>query len=167
MKRRLVVLPDSVEQDAGASDVARASETGLDLGEPPHVAFRGRMGCIKRLEELGRIAQLLEVDSEIVLRIDVELPEMRAAPERLAVQSRQNLTGERRHRLRQDGQGFAVDLIAPAAPFHQMPQREQETAATGIGEHGLQGAVARFALLFDRLAQAAEVDIRGRRDQAT
>src|SRR5882672_3143130 len=90
MKRRLVVLPDSVEQDAGACDVARPSQTRQDPGEPPHVAFRRRMGGIKRQEELRRIAQLLEVDSEIVLRIDVELPEMRATLQRLALQSRQN-----------------------------------------------------------------------------
>jgi len=40
MKRRLVVLPDSIEQDAGACDVARASQTGLEPGEPPRVALR-------------------------------------------------------------------------------------------------------------------------------
>src|SRR5712692_9591123 len=125
------------------------------------------MGGIKRQEELRRIAQLLEVDSEIVLRIDVELPEMRATLQRLALQSRQNLIGKRRHRLRQKGQRFAVDLVAPAAAFYQVPQREQETAATGIGENGLKGAVARLALLFDRIAQAGEIDIRSCRDQAS
>jgi hypothetical protein len=45
-----------------------------------------------------------------------------------------------------------------------LPQREQETAATRIGENGLQGGVAGLALAFDRLAQAAEVDIRSRCD---
>src|SRR5260370_7235218 len=95
---------------------------------------------MERQEELRRIAQLLEVDSEIVLRIGIELPEMRATLERLAMPSRQNFIGERRHRLRQDGQRFAVDLVAPAAAFYQMPQREQETAATGTGENGLQSA---------------------------
>ena len=48
-----------------------------------------------------------------------------------------------------------------------MPQRQQETAAAGIGENGLQGGVARFALPLDRFAQADEVDIRSRRDQAS
>src|ERR1700682_207990 len=111
MKRRLVVLPDSIERDAGACDVARASQTGLEPGEPPHVALRGRIGGIERQEELRRIAQLLEIDSEIVLRTDVELPEMRATLEGLAMQSRQNFIGKRRYRLRQDGQRFAVDLV--------------------------------------------------------
>ena len=73
------------QKPAGGCDVARASQTGLEPGEPPHVALRGRMGGIKRQEELRRIAQLLEVDSEIVLRTDVELPEMRATLERLAM----------------------------------------------------------------------------------
>src|SRR5262245_25806982 len=98
MKRRLVFLPDGIEQNAAACDVAHAPETGLKPGEPPHVALRGRLRGIKRQEELRRIAQLLEVDSEIVLRIAVELPEMRATPERLAVHARQNLVRERRHR---------------------------------------------------------------------
>ena len=79
MKLRLIILPDGIEQNAGACDVARASQTGLEPGEPPHVALCGRMGGIKRQEELRRIAQLLEVDSEIVLRLGVELPEMRPA----------------------------------------------------------------------------------------
>src|SRR5258707_15774504 len=125
MKRRLVVLPDSIEQVAGTCDVAHASQTGLEPGEPPRVALRGRMGGIKRQEELRRIAQLLEVDSEIVLRIDVELLEMRATLERLAMRSCQNFIGERRHRLREDGKRFAVDLVAPAAAFYQVFQREQ------------------------------------------
>src|SRR5713101_3855146 len=68
---------------------------------------------------------------------------------------------------RLDSQRFAVDFVAPAAAFHHVPQREQETAATGSGENGLQGAVARLALLFDRLAKADQVDIRSRRDQAS
>jgi hypothetical protein len=33
-----------------------------------------------------------------MLRIDIELPEMRATLERLAMQARQNLVRERRHR---------------------------------------------------------------------
>jgi hypothetical protein len=56
-------------------------------------------------------------------------------------------------RLRQDGQHFAVDLVAPTAAFYHVPQREQETAATWIGENALQCAVARLAPLFNRLAQ--------------
>ncbi len=51
-----------------------------------------------------RLAQFLEVDPEIVLRIVVELPEMRAALERLAMQLRQNFIGERRYRRRQHRQ---------------------------------------------------------------
>ena len=66
MKCRLVVLPDSIEQDAGACDVARASQTGLEPGESLDVALRGRMGGIKRQEELRRPAQLLEVDSNTI-----------------------------------------------------------------------------------------------------
>src|SRR5258706_2609026 len=104
------------------------------------------MGGVKRQEELRRIAQLLEADSEIVLRIGIELPEMRGTLERLAMQSRQNFIGERRNRVRQDSQRFAVDFVAPAAAFYHVPQREQETAATGIGENGLQSAVARPSL---------------------
>ena len=104
MKRRPVVLPDGIEQDAGVCDVARASQTGLDPEESRHVALRGCMGGVKRQEELRRIAQLLEADSEIVLRIGIELPEMRGTLERLAMQSRQNFIGERRNRVRQDSQ---------------------------------------------------------------
>jgi hypothetical protein len=47
-----------------------------------------------------RLAQFLEVDPEIVLRIVVELPETRAALERL----RQNFIGERQYRWRQHRQ---------------------------------------------------------------
>src|ERR1700680_1340351 len=65
MKRRLVVLPDRIEQDAGACDVARASQTDLESRGPRHVALRGRLGGIKRQKELHRIAQLLDVDSKI------------------------------------------------------------------------------------------------------
>ncbi len=65
------------------------------------------------------------------------------------MQSTQNLIGEHRHRLRQDRQRFAVDLVAPATALHQMPEREQEAAAPGIGENALQGAVARLPLLLE------------------
>jgi hypothetical protein len=123
MKRRLVVVPDSIEQSPGACDVARASHSSLEPGEPPYIALRGRMGGIKRQEELRRIAQFLEVDSEIVLRTDIELPEMRATLVRLAMQSHQIFSGKRRHRLRQDGQRFAADLVAPAAAAQSRPAR--------------------------------------------
>src|SRR4029453_14797661 len=43
MKRRLVFLPDGIEQNAAACDVARASESGLEPCEPPHIALRGPM----------------------------------------------------------------------------------------------------------------------------
>src|SRR5207237_6235182 len=91
---------------------------------------------------------------------------MRAAPERLAMQARQNFISERRYRLREHGQRLAVDLVAPAAAFYQVPQREQETTAADIGENAPQRRVARLALLFDRLAQAVEVDIPNRRCEA-
>ena len=52
------------------------------------------MAGVKRQEELRRVAQLLEIDSEIVLRLGVELPEMRATLARLTVQARQNLIRE-------------------------------------------------------------------------
>src|SRR5450631_3393672 len=92
---------------------------------------------------------------------------MRAALERLAMQAVENFIGERGHRLRKDGQRFAVDLVAPAAAFDQVPQREQETTATRIGENGLQRGVARSALHFDRLAQGIEVDIGSSPEQAS
>ena len=92
---------------------------------------------------------------------------MRATLERLPVQSRQNFVGERRHRLRQDSQRVAVDLVAPAAALDPVPERKQKAAATRIGENRLQGAVARLALPFDRLAQAVEVDLRRRHYQAS
>lgn len=101
------------------------------------------------------------------MRACVELPEMRAALERLAMQALENFVGKRRHGLGEDGQRFAVDLVAPAAALYQVPQREQEATATGVGENGLQRGVARFALPFDRLAQAVEVDIRSRRGEAS
>ena len=65
-----------------------------------------------------RLAQLLEVDPEIVLRIVVELPETRAGLERLAMQPRQNFIGERQYRQRPHRQRLAVDLVALAAAFH-------------------------------------------------
>jgi len=51
------------------------------------------MPRVKWQKEFRRIAQFLEVDPEIVLRIVVELPEMRAALERLAIQPPQNFEG--------------------------------------------------------------------------
>lgn len=140
LKRRPVVLPDRIEQDAGAGDVARASQTALEPGEPRYVALRGRLGGIKRREQLGRIVQLLEVDSEVVLRIGVELSEMRTALERLAMQTRQNFIGERRYRLRQDGQRFAVDLVAPAAAFHQLPSESRKRLQRGSAKTGCNAA---------------------------
>ena len=57
-----------------------------------------------------RLAQFLEVNPEIVLRIVVELPEMRAA---LETPCDATAIGERQYRQR-----LAVDLVAPAAAFH-------------------------------------------------
>ena len=77
------------------------------------------------------------------------------------MKSRQNLASERQHRLRQDDQRLAVDFIAPAATLYHVAQREQKTAATGISESSLHGAVVRLAPLFDHLAKAVQVDIWG------
>jgi hypothetical protein len=62
-----------------------------------------------------RLAQFLEVNPEIVLRIVVELPEMRAA---LETPCDATAIGERQYRQRPHRQRLAVDLVAPAAAFH-------------------------------------------------
>ena len=41
MKRRLVVLPDGIEQDKRACDVARATQASLEPGKQRHIALRG------------------------------------------------------------------------------------------------------------------------------
>src|SRR4051794_36761499 len=72
--------------------------------------------------------------------------------------------------------GIGCDRTASASLSISLRQPRRSTqclsesrkrAATRIGENHLQGALARLALPFDRLAQAAEVDLRRRRYQAS
>jgi len=69
-------LPDRIEQDAGACDVAARVPDCPGAGSRFSSAWRAH-GGIKRQEDSAD-SELLEVDSEIVLRIGVEPPEMRA-----------------------------------------------------------------------------------------
>src|SRR5260370_9629168 len=63
MKRRPVVLPDGIEQDAGVCDVPRASQTGLDPGQSPQVTLYGVPARRQRQAQLRRLTHLLEITS--------------------------------------------------------------------------------------------------------
>ena len=118
------------------------------------------MAGVKWQEEFRRIAQLLELDPEIVLRIVSRC--RKCAPRLSALRCSRARILSARVGIGCDRTASASLSISLRQPRRstQCPSESRKVAAARIGENRLQGAVARLALPVDRLAQAAEVDLR-------
>ena len=134
------------------------AQHALQLRQASNILPVLHIPALDPLKELRGVAQLLEGDPELVAGIGVEPSKMRALPEGLAVQPRQDPGGKCRSRFQQDCKRIACQLVSPASGLDPAAQRQLKPVVARTGKRIPQCGIGDRAVRLGSTTQAVEID---------